>query len=57
MFPFMVAPAALSSQFESVTDPTELHAFFSRRYQLGMRTAAEGDDLDATAISAGVAAG
>jgi hypothetical protein len=38
MFPFMIAPSGLEQSFQSMTDATGLHAFFSRRYQLAGRT-------------------
>lgn len=34
MFPFFVAPAGVAHPFESITEATELNAFFSQRYQL-----------------------
>jgi hypothetical protein len=33
MFPFMIAPSGVEESFERMTDATELHPFFSRRYQ------------------------
>jgi hypothetical protein len=38
MFPFMIAPSGLEQSFERMTDATDLHPFFSSRYQLAART-------------------
>jgi hypothetical protein len=34
MFPFMIAPSGFEGSFQRMTDATELHPFFSGRYQL-----------------------
>lgn len=38
MFPFMIAPSGVEASFEGMTDATELHPFFSRRYQLASKS-------------------
>lgn len=52
-FPFMAAPAGLCTSFEEVTDATELHPIFSRRYQRSVRASqtapSEPDEEAATA--------
>ena len=37
MFPFMISPSGLEQEFARMTDATELHPYFSRRYQLAGR--------------------
>jgi hypothetical protein len=48
MFPFMIAPSGVENDFESMTDATELHPFFSRRYQLASKS--NGDASDSPSI-------
>lgn len=55
MFPFMIAPSGLEQSFESMTDATELHPFFSRRYQLAGRM--NRVSSDATTLSESTAGG
>jgi hypothetical protein len=38
MFPFMVAPADQADAFAAITDSTELHALFARRYHVVTET-------------------
>jgi hypothetical protein len=45
MFPFMIAPSGVEESFERMTDATDLHPFFSRRYQLAGRTSGDVGDI------------
>jgi hypothetical protein len=44
MFPFFIAPESVRFPFESVTEATELNAFFSRRYQLTLGKSQAADE-------------
>jgi hypothetical protein len=56
MFPFMVSPNALSSDFQCVNDATDLHAIFAARFQGNGRTAVTAVRHDAPLDVDGVAA-
>jgi hypothetical protein len=45
MFPFMIAPSGMEASFESMIDATDLHPFFSRRYQLASKSTADSVEL------------
>ena len=61
MFPFIIAPAGVEHHFGRMTDATQLHPFFSGRYQMAGRAqrtpsdegAAVGSDVDRNIAAAG----
>jgi hypothetical protein len=57
----MIAPSGVEESFERMTDATDLHPFFSRRYQLASRTSGDTGEtpvvLQPTTSEPAVAAG
>ncbi|HEX6510522.1 MAG TPA: alkaline phosphatase family protein [Chloroflexota bacterium] len=58
MFPFMASPVSVEAVFDNMTDATELHPFFVRRYQFASRglVVSSQSGADSDDISTGIAA-